>query len=188
VPRRRHEVAFREPLLTPQTFFAEPGLGRGDWIKLLRNFSSMDLPALQILEGTISDRLVTLYADIERPVLPQFWVKLEKVNAHWQLSQAIEFRAEFPRPGPWWTFLPLLPENAQTDNFPDSFVPLAVRREITLIVTRLRGVGRIASIEMAEINSSIRVRTLHEDWRGYHLDFRRIDNAWRFTSVTEWSN
>jgi hypothetical protein len=188
VPHRRHELPIRPPILSPQTFFAEPGIARDDWTKLLRNFASIDLPALEILETTMSDRLVTVYADSHQPVLPQFWAKLEKADAHWKLTQAIEFRAEFPRPGAWWTFLPLLPETPAADLFPSSSVPLSTRREITSIVTRLRGIGHITSLANTENNSTIRVRTTHDKWRGYLLDFTRIQNTWRFSSVSEWTD
>ena len=186
-PRRRHEIALRQPILSPQTFFAERGLNRADWIKLLRNFSPLDLPAIPIIEAAVSDRLVTLYADIQLPVLPQFWVKLEKAGSNWKLIQAVEFRAEFPRPGAWWTFLPLLPEKAANSVLSESAAPIAAPREVETIVTHLRGVGQITSLASTNDNSAVRVRTTHDQWRGYDLEFRRKQNSWRFTSVVEWT-
>ena len=188
VPRRRHELPLRPPILSSQTFFAEPGLAAADWTKLLRNFATIDLPALEILDATLSDRTVTLYADTAKPILPQQWVKLEKQNGQWQIIQAVEFRAEFPRPGAWWTFLPLLPESQTPtpDLFPDSDIPLHTRREITTLVQRLRGVGRITSL--AANDNAIRVRTTHDHWRGYDLEFTRLQDTWRFTSVREWTD
>ena len=186
-PRRRHEVTVREPILSAQTFFAEPGLNHTNWIKLLRNFSAIDLPGIQIVEATVSDRLVTLYADIQLPVLPQFWVKLEKAGSNWKLAQAVEFRAEFPRPGAWWTFLPLLPEKVGKPIHPVSAVPASALSEVESIVSRLRGVGQITSLASIDDDSAVRVRTTHDQWRGFDLKFRRQQNSWRFTSVVEWT-
>lgn len=184
-PRRRYELALREPIFSSQTFFAEPGIKHSEWSKLLRNFSTLDLRAAQIIEATVSDRIVTLYADSQLPVLPQFWVKLEKAAGVWKLIQAVEFRAEFPRPGAWWTFLPLLPE--RTAGASDSVTPMATRREIESLVARLRGVGQITSFVNVDGDAAIRVRTTLDQWRGYDLEFRRKQNSWRFTSVSEWT-
>ena len=185
--KRRHEIALRQSILSPQTFYAERGLNRADWIKLLQNFSAIDLPAVQIIEATLSDRLVTLYADVQLPVLPQFWVKLEKAGSNWKVSRAVEFRAEFPRPGAWWTFLPLLPEKTAGTNVSDALTPIPTHREIESIVSRLRGVGQITSLATSDNNSAVRVRTTHDQWRGFDLEFRRKENVWRFTSVAEWT-
>ena len=190
VPRRQHELPLRVPIFNPQTFFAEPGLAIADWTKLLRNFSRLDLPAIEIIEAATSDRLVTLYADTQRPVLPQYWAKLQKQNGAWQFSQAVEFRAEFPRPGPWWTFLPLLPETKPSipiDPAADSAIPVRDQREIISIIQRLRGTGQLTSLAALPHTRTFRARTTHDTWRGYHLDFTRLQNAWRLTSVSEWT-
>lgn len=187
ISRSRYEVPRRHPFLAAQTFFAEPGLNRADWAKLLRNFALLDLPAVEIVEAAYSDRHVNLYADTDKPILPQQWVKLEKQSGRWTVVQAVEFRAEFPRPGAWWTFLPLLPSptTPPPDLFPDSEIPSSTRRELITLVSRLRGVGQI--IYLASKNDTTLVRTAHDDWRGYDLEFTQIQNSWRFTSVTEWT-
>ena len=174
-------------MLAPQTFFAEPGLNRDDWRKVLRNFAAIELPVLEILEATISDRLVNIYADRAKPVLPQQWVKLEKRGGRWQIVQAVEFRAEFPRPGTFWTFLPLLPKPVTplSNPFPESEIPSATRNELTTLVARLRGVGQLTTLTTT--NNTILARTAHDPWRGYNLTFARLDNRWRLTSVNEWT-
>ena len=200
IPKRHYEVPQRPPLLTPQTFFAERGLSAREWTKLLRNFSALDLPAVEILEVTLSEKTVTLYADRERSLLPRFWVKLEREppsgsqptanrnRGEWKISQAVDFRAEFPRPGPWWTFLPLLPAPATPPrDFPDSGIPTTTRREITTLVSRLRGIGQLSSLTSTNNHQTIRARTTHEPWRGYDLQFTRLQNTWRLSSVTEWT-
>ena len=50
---------------------------------------------------------------------------------------------------------------------------------------RLRAVGQITFL--AAGNNAIRVRTTHDHWRGYHLEFTRLQNTWRFNSVSEWT-
>jgi hypothetical protein len=111
----------------------------------------------------------------------------QKQNGQWQIIQAVEFRAEFPRPGAWWTFLPLLraSQTPTPDLFPDSELPLPTRREISSLVQRLRGVGRITS--HATSNNANRVRTTHDHWRGYDLEFTRLQETWRITAVREWT-
>ena len=190
VPRRRHELPGREPIFNPQTFFAEAALAPSDWSKLLRHFSRLDLPAVQILEATATERLITLYADIQRPVLPQYWIKLKKEDARWQVTRAVEFRAEFPRPGTWWTFLPLLPESpasVSSRQFASSAISTGDQKEVTAILHRLRGAGKPATFAVLPHSSTLRVRTTHDPWRGYHLDFARLQNSWRITSVSEWT-
>jgi hypothetical protein len=201
IPKPRYEVPLRPPLFAPQTFFAERGLTEKEWAKVLRNFGAIDLPAVEILEGTLSEKTVTLYADSEQPILPRFWVKLETEPASkkhptanldrggWKITQAVEFRAEFPRPGPWWTFLPLLPlPTTPSRDFPNSEIPQPTRREITTLVSRLRGIGQLTSLTSTNSHEIIHARTTHDHWRGYHLEFTRLQNTWRFTSVTEWAN
>jgi len=201
IPKQRFEVPLRPPLLTAQTFFAERGLTANEWKKILRNFSTIDLSAVEILDATLSERRLTLYADNERPILPQYWVKLEKKpapndqpaaklnNSGWTVSEAVEFRAEFPRPGPWWTFLPLLPAPTTPPPtlFPNSDIPAATRREITTLIARLRGIGQLTTLTSTNNHGTILARTTHDHWRGYHLEFTRLQNTWRFTSVTEWT-
>jgi hypothetical protein len=183
----RHMIARRPPMLAPQTFFAETGLNRDDWRKVLRNFAALDLPALEIIEASLSERLVNLYADAAKPILPQQWVKLERKSDGWRIVQAVEFRAEFPRPGAFWTFLPLLPQpvTPRSDPFPESDIPLATRRELSTIVTRLRGVGKITALSAT--NQMIHIRTSHDPWRGYDLAFSKRAEHWRLASVNEWT-
>ena len=200
ISKRRYEIPLRSTLLAPQTFFAQRGLSEGEWAKVLHNFGAIDLPAVEILEATLSEKTVTLYADTERPILPRFWIKLESEPASksqqptnvnhgaWKITQAVEFRAEFPRPGPWWTFLPLLPQpTTPPRDFPNSEIPLATRREITTLIARLRGIGQLTALTSTNSNKTIQVRTTHDHWRGYDLQFTRLQNTWRLTSVTEWT-
>ena len=126
--------------------------------------------------------------DSERPNIPQLWVKFEKRGGRWQILQAVEFRAEFPRPGAWWTFLPLLPspQTPTPDRFPASSIPQPVRREIISIVSRLRGAGSIIQVDSTDSGSTIFVRTASDLSSGYILVFARQEGAWRFSSVTPW--
>ncbi|HEX7859509.1 MAG TPA: hypothetical protein VF773_04235 [Verrucomicrobiae bacterium] len=185
VTRRRHEVALRAPSIAPQTFFAEPGLQKADWATLLQNFAVVDLPASQILEATMSERLVTLYVDSERPILPQQWVMLEKLDGSWQIAKAVEFRAEFPRPGAWWTFLPLLPETAGGSRGFQTGSDIPESRQVAEIVPRLRGVGRLNALRL--VGKNVRVRTIHDEWRGYDLEFAQVGGRWRLNMVSEWT-
>lgn len=189
VPKRSHELSQRPfPIYSPQTFFADPGLNRADWSKVLEKFARFDLPPVQIIDALGSDSVVTLRADVQLPVLPQSWVLLHREASQWKLRQAVDLRSEFPRPSPWWTFLPLLAETGFQDRYETSTatVPRTHRIAIGQIVQRLRGVGQISSFA-ALPKESIRVTTTHNGWRGYHLDFASIQNQWRLTGMTEWT-
>jgi hypothetical protein len=182
------QLSIRPPILAPQTFFAPAGLAPADWRKLLRNLATIDLPAVEILDANVSEGTVTLDLDSERPNIPQQWVKFEKRGGRWQILQAVEFRAEFPRPGAWWTFLPLLPspQTPTPDRFPASSIPQPVRREIISIVSRLRGAGSIIQVDSTDSGSTVFVRTASDLSSGYILVFARQEGAWRFSSVTPW--
>jgi hypothetical protein len=179
------EIPRRHPFLPPQSFFAEPGLPPEAWQKVLQNFSAIQLPPAEIIEATISDLSVTLSLDSDRPPLPQQWVKLEKKNDRWVILQAVEFRAEFPRPAVWWSFLPLLPPAASASqiDFPDSQIPADIRLSITSLVSRLRGVGKIVAIDSTDNHQTILVRTSYLPKHSYKLLFTRHDDRWRFFSV-----
>jgi hypothetical protein len=185
IARLGREMPRRLPLLTPQTFFAEPGLGRADWRKILNNLAAIEIPSAEIIEASLSDTSVTLSLDIERPSLPQQWVKLEKKDRRWTITQAVEFRAEFPRPAVWWSFLPLLPatDSSARNPFPNSKLPAGIRDSITSLVSRLRGVGEIVELDSTDRNQTILVHTSYLPTHSYKLLFTREQGNWRLFSV-----
>ena len=185
ISRYATEVPRRQPFLPPQSFFAEPGLLREHWQRVLQNFAVLDLPPAEIIEANDSDLSVTLSLDTDRPSLPHQWVKLQKQSGYWKIIHAVEFRAEFPRPAVWWTFLPLLPETqSSTKNlFPASDIPLETRRSITSLVSRLRGVGEIVELDSTDRHQTILVRTSYLPKHSYKLLFTREQNSLRLFSV-----
>jgi hypothetical protein len=68
-------------------------------------------------------------------------------------------------------------------------VTIVERRELGLIVQRLRGGGEISRFAAATVGRlrAVRVRTSHNGWRGYDLNFIRAAGGWRLSEFSEWS-
>jgi hypothetical protein len=182
----------RLPVCSPQTFFAEPGIKADEWTKLLRTFSTLNLKSCQILGAACTERMVYLQADERGSILPNRWITLKRAEPKensWKVDSAIEYRADFQRPGIWWSFLPLLAPTDFLDRWAFSSTDVTQEERLALgpIVQRLRGVGQIANFSAVTDSSTrtIRIQTTHAGRGEYNLDFANLKGTWRLVAVSE---